>query len=263
MAGFLYYLSGRNNLPVREIAQLGLDHALDRKFESNPVTMGPDGKPGLVLAATGSVPALGYWPESQTWAVGPGKSWWLGTINEHEPKPADLARRQMLDSEGLVLADGRSWLVPIARRFTEPRPDAWDAPFRFAINLPELIDLNDAGEWRIGSVVDQYRPLWSLACDWAALRQGDAGEELAERLNGRGRASAAVQVLAVNYRLGPCEVARLKLLTREHCEQILDYLIDQPSYELLVKKKLARLVSASTSPGATASTPATPPPSPT
>lgn len=250
MAGFLYFLPNFTTLPGDRLAQVGLAHALAPGFAAAPISAGPDGSPGLVLADPANVDSVGYHPADQAWQQAPGQSWWLGTVNGAEPTPADLARETLAESRVIELADGRQWLVPVARRFDEPKQ--WTGPIPYAPVLPFVYAHGPSG-WEATRVLPRFAALWELACDWSAARLGSLDERQRKRFQlVDGQIDAALLCLAVNYRLGPAEVTHLGLLTEQHCVQILDVLIDHERFQALNKKKQEILRSASGSPGAAA-----------
>lgn len=239
MAGFLYFVPNVETVGPDLVKKLELDHAIGRKHEAAPVTRGPSGEPGVILAAEGSVPACGYYPESQKWVMAPHRKWCIGSIAGHEPTPDDLERNDSgsIEAQEVELVDGRRWKLPVARRFEDP--EAWQSgrPFQFFVNLPRSLAYQSDGTWASTEVIPQYRSLWNLALDWAAVRHGEPDEELLKRFDVDHQAQSAIRCLAIKYRIGPVEATHLGLLTLEACREILDVLIDFRRYVQLLKKK--------------------------
>jgi hypothetical protein len=168
------------------------------------------------------------------------------------------------------LVDGRRWQLPVARRFGVPQTDAeWDAPLPYRIQLPQALALQADGTWDEAGVIPKYARLWQIASEFVECKLFEMGllgppsDVVLARFDFAGQIAAAIECLAINYRVGPAEASRLGLLTIEHCRRILEVLIDQESFETLFKKKASRHATANMSPGAEDSCPDTPLPSPT
>jgi hypothetical protein len=246
MAGFLYFLPHCQGLSPKDFERVGLAHALDRQFKAAPVVRGPDGNPGLVVSAD-NVPSVGYFPGTQTWQKAPGQPWMVGTINGHEPTPQDLERGTIVECREVELVDGRTWKLPVARQFQEP--ETWGEGIPFYWRLPRSLGLSDQGEWLEKEVIPKYADLWKLAIDWSAWTAQEMDEEQMARFTFDGQVDAAVQCLAVHYRIGRVEAALLGLLTIELAREVLDVLIDLERFLVLAKKKQAALRMASGLPG--------------
>lgn len=250
----VYYLpghDGRQNLTPEELAEYGLNYALDRPTFAR-VQHGPSdqhdeqpGPPGLVVChAGGSGLPPRYKPELQTWRRLPGdKGAWVGIYNDEPPTPRELARDNQLNGYLVTLADGGTWHVPCARRWFEPEDGE---PFVGCV-LPQLLDFDaDAGGWGGGGVKPRYRRLWQLveayteAVGEALDAHGDdprtevrfAFDQLDE---------LAVGALRVNYRVGPVELALLGAYDEESRRAIIDHVLDGPAWRELVKKKLSAI----------------------
>ena len=241
MAGLLYYLPGRDHAALGEAAELGLVHAFERELTPRQVTgAGPDGDRGVICADSTRVPGFGFHADRQEWLKIPGNpaNAWVGRYTDKPTLPADLERDETLPGHLVKLADGREWLVPIARGWTEQ-----DDKVCWYEALPTRTSLDEDGNWTQGEVVARLGPLWDAACRWwdssfAADGEEEAADRTADlRLDFAGRNDAAVTVLAANYRLDRAEVALLGLFDRDTPGRILDAAIDLPSFELLSKKK--------------------------
>lgn len=239
MSGFLYFIPNRETLHGKEIADVGLSHVLGSAYDAVSVTNGPNGAHGVVVAARGSVPSIGYYPGGQTFEQVPGRAWWLGTINGHEPTPDDLKREKILaPSVEMQLASGTAWKIPQAQAFGKPESEG--SPIPYMPMLPQSCALDENGRWRQDKIIPRYEPLWQLCRDWTDVRAGLATEQQLARFDFSGQADSAVQVLAVNYRISAPEAVRLGLLTIELCREVLDTFTGINSYFAIRDERLAQ-----------------------
>lgn len=239
MAGFLYFIEQAGQaVDGNAIAAAGLAYAMDAALQKRQALAGPGGQPGVVIAA-GEVPVeeCGFFPERQTWRrKSPGV--WAGWAKDRLPGPASLRRRETLGGHEVELLDGNRWLVPVARKWIEE-----DGELRWTAAVPRRATLDDEGRWVEGPVVGRFAPLWALAERWeasklAAFVARKTGEEMPTRLvfDFAGLMESAVEVLAVNYRIGPVEADVLGILGVESAIAILDALIDMPTRLAWIKK---------------------------
>ena len=255
MAGFLYFLPSLRGITATTAATIlrerGLADAIDAPGPTRQSTH-PDAGDGLVLAAEGHPDDLvGIWPDRQTWRRLPrpgapdAPPVWIGYTNDARPGPDDLARPEQLDGHLVTLADGRPWLVPKARRWVGIDGGG---SIQYATAVPRVSELDDAGAWQPGRIVDRFAPFWQIAADWlehvgvaAAAAEEEAGEGETARLafDFDGLHEAAVSALAINYRIGPLEVSMLGLLTTATPAAVLDAAADVPGYLQLLKKTAA------------------------
>ena len=232
---FLYFLPGEPKVPDRErIAAAGLQYAFDDLDEMVPGTIsgngGPDGNPGVVIAAKRTAGRVGYYPDVQTWQQIPGSEAWIGYVTAEPPKPADLLRSKPIAGHEVELGDGQRWLVPIASQATEKEGEYAGNVCALTVGLMRDSD----GRWVRGEVADKHKSLWDLAepC-WDALVRGTEGP-LRDSLPAQGE--AAVAVLSGNYRLSDTEVDLLGLLDDKNVTEILLALVDWPTVTELLKK---------------------------
>jgi len=244
MAGFLYYLptdaGGAVGPDLTAIEAAGLGYAFERRPVARRVHPGPDNMAGWVLADDESVGAAKtlYDADVQHWRKIPGLEAWIGRYRDQPIAPNDLARTNQLGGHLVTLADGREWLVPIARATAD---DGWYCA------LPQTSKFDDAGTWIRGDVVERYRPLWKLAVDWdaavyaavveAGLVDAAAADSAPLILQFENLHTAAVVALAANYRLSDVEAAELELLTERICCDVLNAVVDLPTRVELIKKK--------------------------
>jgi len=239
MAGLLYYLPGRDQVQLDQLAEHGLAYTCERDCTHRATDRGPDGGPGMVFADTSHVPfaQLGYWRDKQEWLKFPGhpSGAWVGFGREHRPAPKDLAREEQLPGHEVRLADGQEWLVPVARGFTEN-----DGELRWYIALPQKTTIDAEGNWMQGDVVACYARLWEIATTWwDTFHVETTPEGVTIRFDFAGSNDAAALVLAANYRLAKVEIALLGLFNARSPATVLNALVDWPTMETWLKKKQA------------------------
>jgi len=174
---------------------------------------GPGGKPGMIVCARPGegVPLprrLGYYPDDPhvTWHTLRGGDLYLAIDATSPPGPEDLLRRDPLGGQAVRLGDGREWQVPVIR-----------CPIG-GTQLPQSIGWHDGA---LGlQVKPAYRDLWdrSLAAADFAFVSGTISYEVG--------AALAVDVLALNYRLGRDELTLLGLLDTLNIEHVLHAMVD-------------------------------------
>jgi hypothetical protein len=231
MSTFLYY-AGETFVPpiVKHLAS-----RFEAGMHQQQVLRGPDNDRGTLICDKDRLDAqrLKYRPQEQTWRLvgAAGRpAYWIGTINGEEPTPEDLVRRKTIPGHEVELADGRSWLCPVARGQA-----AQDGRLVWYHTLPRTIVLDEDSDrqWTEGRVVPRYARLWELAGHYWQARLGSAiadaepGREVS--FDFQGAAAAAVECLAVNYRVTNVEVSALGILDTEAPRKILDALIDWPT----------------------------------
>lgn len=256
MPGFLYFLPGPSQPSAAEWRAAGLGYAFDASCGGPAVrgcTGGPGGQNGAILADP-RTPAeeVGYFPDRQTWRklVSPSTSHvppaTLYVGYSALPAPEHLARPEQLRGHWLTLLDERQWLIPVARAYTEE-----DGDLRWFHNVPQVLELDDAGRWQPGRVTAKYAALWELACRWdeasmqavLSATQEDAGP-VTVAFDFQDTVDAAVQVLAANYRLGPTEASLLGILAPHLAREILNAVVDLPTRLAWAEKKTAGLAAA-------------------
>lgn len=256
MGQFIYWIPGQT-AKDSQIIELGLAYALmglPLRGKTQMMGHGPDGGRGHLVAAYDH--DLAYHPETQTWRQIPGSPVWIGYTNGDIPTRDDLARPELIAGDPVTLADGREWIVPIARAWTEE-----DGELRWLHRLPRLLGMGDDGQWTEGRVVERFARIWKIAVLWEKIRGRDKPLDPDDELEAAVYADdiddftvndivgAAAGVLKENYRIGPVEASILGLFTSDAAQQILDTTIDFPKWLDWIKKKAAESVGMNTDDG--------------
>lgn len=260
MPAFLYYLPGRGlGFTPKDAAGVGLGYALEGELHTRQCFAGPDGGKGLLVGEAQSCPAarVGYFQDEQRWRRVPGSPAWAGMFVQEPPGPADCARARMLDGHPVLLGDGNTWQIPIARALADDQ----EPPACYCA-LPRTIDWNDQGERITGEVLPRYRALWDAAALWFDAKSAAELEERMAICRDVITREVALTAIAGNYRIGKAEAGMLGLLT-EACEiEVCNALIDWPAWERYLQKKTGPDTSSSTA-GPPADIAPTGPPLPT
>lgn len=245
MSGLLYFLPNASGASEARLRGLGLGHLAEvGDLESRGVTgTGPGGQSGLLVAPgspKGSRAQGAHWARFK-WEQSPLSEAWVGWDPESPPAPEDLERAETFDGHAVKLADGREWLVPVARAVNGATP------------LPRSLKLTKDG-WAPGDVQPRYRDLFGRACElWDALTE-QSKEGGGKVTMGEAR-QLVVDALSINYLLSAAEVSILGLLdTRCEGEAVLA-LVDWPA--LLGLQEPRPTAKHSSAPGALDSSPTT------
>lgn len=245
MAGLLYYLPGKSeHVVLADLAAAGLGYAFERELIARGVQRGPEGQGvGVVVADPRLTESkLGYWPEKQSWRKVPGLEAWVGFYPDDRPQPVELLRRQVVPGHEVELADGRHWLIPVARAAVEEQ----DEIVGYQSALPETTAIDDNGHWVRGGLLPRYDELWALALRWwdaltkaGADQSAEAAETNRVEFDFAGVMDGALIALAANYRIGKADVALLGLFDEQRAIAILNALVDWPTFKRWVQKKTA------------------------
>jgi hypothetical protein len=268
----LYFVEHRHTLrsPI-EIAAVGLAHAFDRPpLERGNDRTGPGGIAGVCLSRGDEV---GFFPDRQTWLQFPSPPVapktrmddmagdtppptppprvWVGYWNDARPAPAELARPETLRGHAVRLRDGQVYQCPMAIGFVDG-----DTPTQANV-LPGTLTIDAAGQWTTGGIEERYKRLWALATEyWDELqgREPDANNELKFQFAGGPLFDSALVALSANYRLTRAEVALLGLFDDQGyvATEILNALVDLPTYRQWLKKKAVTIPAGSPSPAGAA-----------
>ncbi len=237
MSSFLYFLPGGGaGTGQAEFEAAGIGYAWPERPIKRETFKGPGGNAaGVTIAAGFDEARVGFFPERQTWVQVPGSPAWCGYYNDELPTPDELARAETIAGYFVKLADGRNWLVPVARAIGEA---GW-----YHV-LPRLSTLDADGNWQAGEVVDRYRPLWKLATDWwdtlaaARIEEKPDGDGARVTFDFQQTHDAASAALATNYRIGKIEASLLGLFDDNVVREILNAVVDLPALEEFAKKKM-------------------------
>lgn len=248
MAGFIYFVpNARAKDPaVARLGEIGRPTSMIGEALVRITERGPNDQPGALAAADtgprGKQARSLYMPDEQTWVRAPGADWWLGYWNDRPPCPEDLERARLKPGHKVALADGNKWTLPVARALSG-RPA-----------VPQVVRVNDGGA-KVLDVVAADRALWERALafwdEWQALADTAEQQSDIDSYTWVGRKDgvvvisidncfdAAVELLAINYRVGEAEISALELLTTDNMIECLLALVDWPSLEALEKKAVA------------------------
>jgi hypothetical protein len=226
-------------------------------LETKPSFVGAQGPAntgsGTLVAlpdASGQVPrGFTYKDATQTWRPVQGGKVWVGFDRNARPTPADLLRGTIVEGHNVMLGDRQRWLVPAARRWRKE-----DGEPRWVHALPTKRTIDAEGNWSTGPVAERFSGLWnrldSLVKAQAAFAGGD--ESALDWFDLDAECALITDALAVNYRVGPPEVALLGLIESGTLAAVLDALCDAPTLKELRGKEQAP-GEDSISPGAEAS----------
>ena len=241
MRRFLYFLGGLDGNPLRDavvVAFPELAYAFPRggSLQTVACSAGPGGMSG-VFAASGDARGLAYDPATQEWQR-IGERAWLGWTKDGLPGPEELEAPELCnDSVPVLLADGRTWYLPVARylngdtglpRFVVVDPDTGQAVFR---------------------VRPEYARLFSVAAKVAdievlgGVRKDRAGFDAEDVM------TLAELGLGVNYRVSRWEISALQVLDTGSAARIADALLDGESLKRLLEDIRAKKNSVASPPG--------------
>tara|TARA_B100000029_G_scaffold513941_1_gene615023 strand:+ start:1546 stop:2250 length:705 start_codon:yes stop_codon:yes gene_type:complete len=227
---FLYFVPTKNTETLQDLLYA---------FESTPIDReilrgGPNGGRGFLYvdsAAAHKIAQITYDPKVQTWRKFPGKDIWVGYFNDNPPTPSELIRKDVIDGYNVNLGDGNSWKIPTCRYFGETG---------YTPALPQVMDIDEDGNWTVGNIVAKHKKLWDVSCQWFDLVASfglDEGEGAEVDMSVADVADACVVALGTNYRVSIVEVGLLGLLTSETRTAVMNSTIDFQAVEEWSKKK--------------------------
>lgn len=238
MAGFIYYFPGVNGVSDDVLKKHGVERVFDgSSVDRVPVLQrGPDGDAGVLAVMKpdheqGVKAGLQYKPHRQTWQEAPQGGYWIGYETDARPRPIDLQRKTMLSGHIVVLNDGESWLVPIARSFP------------IGMSLPVTLRVGKDGELIVGEVVKQYVAFGDLAeAHWEssvelAMQAQSSTEDVVQGRSFDDIWPLAVEALSINYRIGSAEMSVLDCLTTENLSEVTDAVVDMPTIKASMDAK--------------------------
>jgi hypothetical protein len=233
------YIPGADSFAEDTFHEAGVkDLCRDGYPDCERIRNGPDDGPGIVAQwRTGKpqIDAPDGAPEGWTWAACPpdGK-YWVGINPEAPPNPLDLERKQQIPSVPVVLADGRSWLIPTARgiphrigidyetgqqaavangRFVDYSKRAFQHASLLAERQEQLIGLKEVF-FGVRLSDDDLKDLYQQnIAKWTGLQTlDDMDQRLAISILFDEALEHAIDALSINYRLNRFLVLHLQLL---------------------------------------------------
>lgn len=230
MAGFLYFTS--------DTPKAALEH-LGYAFEAKPIQheivgAGPSGKRGIMLAGDsykGSMQLVGYHASKQTWRRVPGveADLWCGFYNDDRPTPDDCKRKKQLTGYWVELLDGKEWLIPVGRTWSEAEGQLlWDEA------LPRAMGGDDEGNWVVGDVVPRYREMWSIVkAAW------DARSKISDPPSDADVCDWCTVAMRTNYRISKTEIQLMGLVGYQEAIAIVKAIIDEHRRDAMIERLLS------------------------
>lgn len=230
MSGFLYYIRGASNRPTAELLeQFGLGGEI--VGDCVPCYKFIDGSSGIIFNINGrfksQMKRIGFYNEVQDWTDFPigDKILSIGVNLDDPVLPTDLIRKDYLNGHKVELGDGREWVIPLARKFTD------------GCILPKEWVMLREGEL-VNTTISKYLEIQSIA-EKLAVHCGVAeGVKDNDFINTDSKLfMVCVNILKVNYNLSYKEVSVLKLLNSKNTIEIPQAVVDMP-YILSVMEQL-------------------------
>jgi len=224
LAGFIYFVPNFAKPTVASWADLPKACELSH-LDGSPTSRagnGPGGAYGLFVAVPDSID-VEYRPDDQEWReirsaelgsesgeVQPGVvTHWIGWMKAATPGPDDLQRERLVEGHPVKLGDGNDWIIPVAG------PLGSKLPSTFAAGPGRTLRMQ---------VRQQYRELFAESEKWFTLIRYGGNYTWLEAFN------YAVQLLAVNYRIGFFEACFLDLIATDNIWLIADASIGEPDW---------------------------------
>lgn len=217
MASFLYFVPEQGAVSPAILERYGLSDRLAGAAVTSRACRGPDGVEGLVIGLAGAA-MPGWYPDRQRWVA--VDQYHLGVWLDDPPTARDLARPTMSAGHAVILRDEQRYIVPCVRLaigFT---------------GLSEVYRFDESGQIA-ATIEDRHRALWDRACRlFGEMAQaiGLPTEDPVEPLSRGERFESAVEALAINYRVGPAEIAARELVDTATIQKILEAAIDLPTF---------------------------------
>ena len=227
MRRFLYFLPNAVGCPdLQRLRAAGLGYAFDNQGAQVETSNGPSNEPGI-LKAMGGGENLAFNPHEQLWQRMTCGAWvGMARAKENQPGPADLRREtEVSDFHQVLLGDGKEWMIPI---------------LRFAngdTRFPQVMKIDDAGK-AFYETRDEYRDIFALATEMVHASLSGQGAKFSADDHMR----LASEALRIGYRVGPYEIAMLKLIDSQNLKLVANAALDGPNLVKLAeefKKKLA------------------------
>lgn len=142
--------------------------------------------------------------------------WMIGIDERHKPDEVSLRRQHTTAGYDVLLSDGVAWKCPILR--------AWDkARQQVVCKLPSVWGFKDGQPQLI--VRDEFSALWERSEQFMKLYLHGGSVDFVDCLN------FAAECLAINYRIGPTELAMLQVATPEEVDRLWQAACDIPLIE--------------------------------
>ena len=237
---FQYFVEGRKHINAADLFSFGLANSIRRPTSRECIANTPSGAPGCVFleSQSGRVPRMDI--ASQHWVKRPG-GLWIGWEKDAPPTPEQLTRESQLAGKSIELADSATWQVPMLREWRLNDTDA--PPIVYMIKVPRLLECNEENKWVEGDVVAGYRSIWDRSKQvFDAMILGVQSEV---ELDDSELINFAVDLLAVNYRVGIHEVSALGLLTIPLAREVIRAGIDADGYEMALESHTKNVLSRS------------------
>lgn len=239
MSEFLFFVPGKKAVQKEGLSTLGLDTIISSP-KCREVTEGPCAKgSGCVFVEEGgSVKSPSYKKDKQTW-IDCG-DYCMGIFNDDPPTEESLSRKNKASGYWIEMADGCSWLVPMARSFSVGMP------------LPTRLVLGEDGKSWVSKPLERFAKFSSDAQVLADVffdyngtdpegRQIPKGEE--KKLTIDDYMQMIGTALNVNYRIDRNGLGLLGLVTfaegggedsSGNIVECLKAIVDFPGFEQLV-----------------------------
>jgi hypothetical protein len=210
MDGFTYYINDVGTIDGPTLRAMGLGHVFPETQEMH-FTRHESKKLGKGMLVATCAELLRF-DDHMEWHGGEdGSGIWVGFRMHHMPGPLDLQRRELIGGYETELGDCRKWLIPLIREFAG------------GTDLPQRYALGPNGEW-VTKMLPQYARLWKRACEI----HDDIEEAYRQRRDyvATDGFPFLIDVLQLNYRIGPHEVSALGLLQTNNGFHVLGSAID-------------------------------------
>lgn len=231
----LLYLTPENT-QAKDLDSLGLGHIYDdpSNLVRVPVFNGLFGY-GCVFGSRESLPE----PEiilaldRQEW-TNYGK-FAIGKYKGRDYDPASLARPTQIDSHPWKDINGKTWQIPIARRWFDH-----GGQYVTRCELPRFLSIDESGQWQHGGVLEKYESLWDLACTFhdnraEAMAKAEPGQSVSFAMPDFDGICSAV--FGANYRVSRYELAFLRCLSPRSFGEVLSLVVDDPGFDAITQKK--------------------------
>lgn len=207
MGAYQLFIPKCRTISAESLKALGLSELIaDGMPASAAVLDGPGDRCGGLICdwpTLSSLPKLKYDAKQQDWYPAPAQGdlpagrYWVGVSKNDPVKPHDIARSKQYESEPAALADGNTWLLPVAAML----------PRRWGLQENGTPGRNVAPEF-----ADFCRQAEDIFAGIALTAEGDKSA-----VTVAAGWSFACSALALNYRVNPFIVSLLGLIDDVSC----------------------------------------------